>query len=118
MTASIHRGVTCSNTQFRGLGDTTTGPVPAGGIAGTATFNNAELNVKYPITPPFLVGAAEVYTKNSGADGQNGAHDNPASFRADDFLSTRTDVYFVGKYQRASGTDSSGRNKVSALSTT
>lgn len=108
-------GATYSNTQFRGLGDTTTGPVPAGGIAGTAKFNNAELNVKYQITPAFLVGAAYVYTKNSGADGQSGAHYNQASFGADYFLSKRTDVYFVGTYQRASGRDSTGRIAVASI---
>jgi len=43
---------------------------------------------------------------------------NPASFGADDFLSKRTDVYFVDTYRRAGGADSTGRNKVSALSTT
>jgi predicted porin len=108
-------GATYSNTQFRGLGDTTTGPVPAGGIAGTAKFNNAELNLKYQITPAFLVGAAYVYTKNSGADGQNGAHYNQASFGADYFLSKRTDVYFVGTYQRASGRDSTGHIAVASI---
>ncbi|MET3823522.1 putative porin [Burkholderia sp. PvR073] len=108
-------GATYSNTQFRGLGDTSTGPVPAGGIGGTAKFNNAEFNVKYQISPAFLVGAAYVYTKNSGADGQNGAHYNQASVGADYFLSKRTDLYFVSTYQRASGTDSTGRVAVASI---
>ena len=54
---SLTLGATYSNTQFRHLGDTTSGPVPAGGISGTAKLNNAELNVRYQITPAFIVGA-------------------------------------------------------------
>ncbi|HIC7211629.1 porin [Burkholderia stabilis] len=112
---SLTLGATYSNTQFRHLGDTTTGPVPAGGISGTAKFNNAELNVKYQLTPAFIVGANYVYTKNSGADATGGAHYNQASVGADYFLSKRTDVYFVGTYQRASGTDSTGRSAVASI---
>ncbi|WP_342706390.1 porin [Burkholderia arboris] len=112
---SLTLGATYSNTQFRHLGDTTSGPVPAGGIGGTAKFNNAELNVKYQITPALIVGANYVYTKNSGADATGGAHYNQASVGADYFLSKRTDLYFVGTYQRASGTDSTGRSAVASI---
>ncbi|KVT37175.1 porin [Burkholderia multivorans] len=112
---SLTLGATYSNTQFRHLGDTTSGPVPAGGISGTAKLNNAELNVKYQITPAFVVGANYVYTKNSGADATGGGHYNQASFGADYFLSKRTDVYFVGTYQRASGNDSTGRRAVASI---
>ena len=87
----------------------------SGGIGGTAKFNNAELNVKYQITPALIVGANYVYTKNSGADAVGGAHYNQASVGADYFLSKRTDVYFVGTYQRASGTDSTGRSAVASI---
>ncbi|MEK2606988.1 porin [Burkholderia arboris] len=112
---SLTLGATYSNTQFRHLGDTTSGPVPAGGISGTAKFNNAELNVKYQITPALIVGANYVYTKNSGADATGGAHYNQASVGTDYFLSKRTDIYFVGTYQRASGTDSTGRSAVASI---
>ncbi|MBA9842455.1 porin [Burkholderia contaminans] len=108
-------GTTYSNTQFRHLGDTSSGPVPAGGIAGTAKFDNVEASVKYQFTPSFLIGAAYVYTRNSGADSKGGAHYNQASVGADYFLSKRTDVYLVGTYQRASGTYSTGRVAVASI---
>ncbi|AET94058.1 outer membrane protein (porin) (plasmid) [Burkholderia sp. YI23] len=108
-------GATYSNTQFRDLGDTSSGPVPAGGISGTAKFNNVEINAKYQITPALLVGAAYVYTHNDGADGRGSARYNQGSVGVDYFLSKRTDVYFVGTYQRASGTDSTGREAVASI---
>lgn len=108
-------GATYSNTQFRNLGDPTSGPVPAGGIGGTATFNNVEVNFKYQITPALVAGAAYVYTKNNGADGSSGAKYNQGSAGADYFLSKRTDVYLVATYQKASGTDSTGKEAVASI---
>lgn len=108
-------GATYSNTQFRNLGDPTSGPVPAGGIGGTATFNNVEVNFKYQITPALVAGAAFVYTKNDGADGSSGAKYNQGSVGADYFLSKRTDVYLVATYQKASGTDSTGKEAVASI---
>ncbi|MDR5752417.1 MULTISPECIES: porin [unclassified Caballeronia] len=108
-------GATYSNTQFRNLGDTSSGPVPAGGISGTATFNNIELNFRYQITPALLAGAAYVYTKNNGADGSGGAKYNQGSVGADYFLSKRTDVYLIATYQKASGNDSTGREAVASI---
>ncbi|MFM0028453.1 porin [Paraburkholderia madseniana] len=108
-------GATYSNTQFRNLGDRTSGPVPAGGIAGTATFNNVEVNFKYQITPAWLAGAAYVYTKNNGANGSSGAKYNQGSVGTDYFLSKRTDVYLVVTYQKASGTDSTGKEAVASI---
>lgn len=108
-------GANYSNTKFMGLGDTTSGPVPSGGISGTAAFNNAEVNFKYQITPTLLVGAAYVYSKNSGASGKSGAKYNQGAVGVDYFLSKRTDLYLVGVYQAASGTDSTGKEAVASI---
>ncbi|WP_168791343.1 porin [Paraburkholderia aromaticivorans] len=108
-------GATYSNTQYKGLGDTTSGPVPLGGIHGTATFNNVEVNFKYQITPALLAGAAYVYTKDSGADGHDGARYNQGALGVDYFLSKRTELYVVGVYQAASGTDSTGKKAVASI---
>ncbi|WP_321793726.1 porin [Caballeronia sp. J97] len=112
-------GATYSNVQFRNLGDTAnSGPNPRG-YAGNAHFDNVEVNFKYQATPALLLGAAFDYTKGGEADSASGA--NPGakyyqgSIGADYFLSKRTDVYLIGVYQKASGTDSTGAAAVAAI---
>ncbi|MBU9651198.1 porin [Burkholderia multivorans] len=108
-------GATYSNTRFMSLGDRTSGPVPAGGISGTATFNNAEVNLKYQITPALVAGVAYDYTHNSGAAGQASATYHQGSAGMDYFLSKRTDVYTVATFQHAHGTDSTGKTAVASI---
>jgi predicted porin len=100
-------GATYSNTKFKGL-DGVVSSLNTAGLSGTATFNNAEVNFKYQLTPALLLGVAYDYTKGSSIDGQSGAKYHQGSVGADYFLSKRTDVYVVGIYQKASGTDSTG----------
>ena len=95
-------GGTYSNTRFDDLNGGGSGPNPFGN-RGTAMFNNVEVNVKYQITPAFLVGVAYDYTKGSSVSGRDGATYHQAQAGADYFLSKRTDVYLVGAYQHASG---------------
>ncbi|OLL31234.1 porin [Burkholderia sp. SRS-W-2-2016] len=97
-------GLIYSNVQFRGLGSPS-GPNPFG-YSGTATFNNAEVNLRYQITPALLAGVAYMYSHNSGADNAGSASYNQVQAGTDYFLSKRTDVYVIVAYQRASGHDS------------
>jgi predicted porin len=97
-------GLIYSNVQFRGLGSSS-GPNPFG-YSGTATFNNAEVNLRYQITPAMLAGVAYMYSHNSGASNAQSASYNQVQAGADYFLSKRTDVYVIVAYQRASGHDS------------
>jgi predicted porin len=69
----------------------------------TATFNNAELNFKYQLTPALVLGAAYDYTRGSKISGGSAAKYHQGALGADYFLSKRTDVYVVGVYQHASG---------------
>ena len=107
-----------SNIAFKGLGDTSSGPNPSG-YSGNATFNSAELNVKYQLTPALLIGAAYSYTAGNSvtsATGRNeGATYNQGEIAVDYFLSKRTDVYAIGVYQKASGTDSRNRDAVASI---
>ncbi|EUC19738.1 UNVERIFIED_ORG: putative porin [Burkholderia sp. CF145] len=112
-------GATYSNTQFRNLGDTVeSGPNPRG-YRGNATFNNAEVNFKYQVTPAFLLGAAFDYTHGGSVDASTGTNPGARYYQgalgADYFLSKRTDVYLIGVYQKASGTDSTGTAAVAAI---
>ncbi|MHB9834614.1 porin [Paraburkholderia terrae] len=109
-------GALYSNTRFKGLGDTSSGPVPARGISGSATLNNVEVNFKYQFTPALLVGAEYVYTKGSGPDGVGDVSYHQGALGIDYFLSNRTDIYAVAAFQKASGTDSSGKPAVASLS--
>jgi predicted porin len=107
-----------SNIAFKGLGDTSSGPNPSG-YSGNATFNSAELNLKYQLTPALLLGAAYSYTDGSSvttATGRNeGATYHQGEIGVDYFLSKRTDVYFIGVFQKASGTDSRNREAVASI---
>lgn len=94
-------GATYSNTKFKGF---SVGPF----VNQTATFNNGEINFKYQLTPALIVGAAYDYTQGSKIDGNSAAKYHQGSLGVDYFLSKRTDVYLIGVYQKASGTDSTG----------
>ncbi|AOZ09083.1 porin [Cupriavidus malaysiensis] len=111
-------GATYSNIRFMHLG-----AVPglnAMRYAGTVAFDNAEINVKYQVTPALLLGAAFSYTKGSPVRDTSGASRSGANYLqvavgADYFLSKRTDVYLAGVHQKASGTDSTGGPAVAAI---
>lgn len=92
-------GATYSNIRFSNLGATYASP-----FAGqSATFNNAELNFKYQLTPALLVGAAYDYTRGAEINGASRAQYHQGAAGVDYFLSKRTDVYVVGVYQHALG---------------
>jgi len=105
-------GATYSFIQFSGLGsENVAGP----SYSGSAVFNNGEINFKYQLTPALVLGAAYDYLRLSSFDGHGGAHYNQGALGADYFLSKRTDVYLVGVYQHASGTDSTGQQAVASI---
>lgn len=108
-TATI--GAIYSNTRFRNLSGTVSTLNPAG-VAGTATFNSAEIDFQYQLTPALLLGAAYNYTDGSGA---NHAKYQQGALSADYFVSKRTDFYVIGVLQHASGTDSTGGAARAAL---
>jgi predicted porin len=114
-------GANYSNTKFMNMGDTVnSGPNPLG-YSGTATFNTAEVNIKYQFTPSFLAGFAYDYTTGSSVESRLAAVDNTGSryhqfaLGVDYNLSKRTDIYALAVYQRASGVDSTGRAAVASI---
>jgi predicted porin len=98
-------GATYSNTSFKDLG-AEPGLNPSN-YSGSAYFHNVEASFKFQVTPTLLAGVAYNYTKGYGV---NDVRYNQASLGLDYFLSKRTDVYLVGNYQHASGTDSTGQS--------
>lgn len=111
-------GVVYSNTTFGGLGDLSSGPNPSG-YSGSVHFNSVEANFKYQITPALLAGIAYDYTKSGHVVTTRGTNDgatyNLAMASIDYFLSKRTDVYLLGVYETASGTDSRNLPAVAAI---
>ena len=109
-------GAVYTNTKFINLGDITSGPNPSR-FSGTATFNNAEVSFSYFVTPAIQLGAEYAYTESGGVGGNDGAKYHQGELAAHYFLSKRTDIYILGVYQHASGTDSMNRPAVAAINT-
>lgn len=103
-------GAVYTNTRFGELGaHASLDPL---GYRGSASFHNAELNLRYYLTPVWLLGAAYDYTRGYGV--------NHVTYQQGDLgityiLSKRTQLYLVGLYQHASGTDSSGQAAVANI---
>jgi predicted porin len=96
-------GLTYSNIRFANLGASYSTAALAAFRGQTATFNNAEVNFKYQLTPALLVGAAYDYTRGSEINGASRAQYHQGALGVDYFLSKRTDVYVIGVYQHATG---------------
>lgn len=87
---------------------------------GTAKFNNVDIAAVYKYNPAFFLGLGYDYLTSSGvtaADGRTvgNQHYHQVFFSADYFLSKRTDLYFQGGWQRASGVSSLGTSAVANI---
>ncbi|WP_433960832.1 porin [Burkholderia pyrrocinia] len=69
----------------------------------------------YQFTPYLFGGVAYDYTRGGRVSGRDGATYHQVAAGLDYFLSKRTDVYLTAVYQRASGSDSTGRAAVAAI---
>ncbi len=104
-------GATFGHISFNDLGDANSGPNPLR-YSGTESFNDAELNGSYQITPSIQFAAAYDYLHGasvsvSGSGGStNGVTYHQGLVSAAYFFSKRTEVYVIGIYQQASGKDS------------
>jgi predicted porin len=111
-------GATYSNVAFKGLGDTSSGPNPAG-YSGEVYFNTTEVNFKYQVNPALVLGAAVSYTSSSGVSGSSGRNDGAIYRQAEVgglyLLSKRTDINAGVIYQKASGTDSRNLPAVASI---
>jgi predicted porin len=101
-----------SNVQYANLGQTFSN--------GTAVFNNFDLGFSYRFTPYLSAGVSYDYMVARRVTTAEGAvvgnqHYNQVAFLADYLLSKRTDVYFSGGWQRASGTSSIGQAAVADI---
>ncbi|WP_332460149.1 porin [Caballeronia calidae] len=108
-------GLVYSNIRFLALGNTAeSGPNP-GRLSGDATFNNIETSFLYRLTPAFSVGLEYNYLRGNPTNGRSSSQYHQGTVGVDYALSKRTDVYVIAAYQRASGTDSTGKTAVAAI---
>lgn len=100
-------GLNYSNTRFTDLGTVAVSGLSAKERAfrGTEAFNVGEINFKYRFTPAWMLGTAWSYTRSSGATHAIYQQVDIALYY---LLSKRTDLYAMGFYQHATGTDSRG----------
>jgi predicted porin len=108
-------GATYSNVQFKHLGAVGGTNLNPNNFAGTATFNNAEVNFKYQLTPMLLAGLAYQYTQGPSMPAGDRAKYHQINVGADYFLSKRTDVYLIGVWQHTSGYDSTNTKAVASI---
>jgi predicted porin len=86
-------GASYSFAQYKSDGSST--------FASQEKFSTGNAFANYQLTPAMLLGLGYTYTK---ASGDTGAHYNQVSLGADYSLSKRTDLYAIGAWQKASGT--------------
>jgi predicted porin len=114
-------GVLYTNTQFRGMGDPSSGP-NALQYTGNAVFHNIELNGRYSISPAFSVGAAyNVTTRNSVStlhrpEGLGSARYIQLVVGIRYILQKTVFLYAEAMIQQASGVDSTGQIAVATNS--
>jgi hypothetical protein len=82
-------------------------------------FNDIEAGLRRNFTPAFFAGIAYNYTTNTGfqvhGNTRGNQQYNQVSVLADYFLSKRTDLYFTGAFQKASGTSTTGSEAVANI---
>jgi predicted porin len=103
-------GLTYTNTQYGNVAS-------LGGVS--PKFNDIEAGLRWTFTPAFFAGIAYNYTTSTGVEVHGrtlgNQHYNQVSVLADYFLSKRTDVYFTGAFQKASGISSTGSEAVANI---
>jgi predicted porin len=109
-------GILYTNTKYESLSGVANALNPAG-LSGTVTLNDIEVNLKYQFTPAVYAGVTYNYTDASSIDGKSGAKYNQLGLAAHYLLSKRTDLYVIGVYQKASGTQSNGGTAVASITT-
>ncbi|HEY4295514.1 MAG TPA: porin [Paraburkholderia sp.] len=102
-------GAVYTNTRFEDLGTLNTGKLNLFNYHGDARFDSVELSVRYMATPAAILGAAYNYTWSDGPRANIGAHYHQVSVMGGYLLSKRTELYLGVVYQRAGGTDSTGK---------
>ncbi|WP_144142271.1 porin [Paraburkholderia sp. BCC1884] len=109
-------GMLYTNTKYGSLSGITNTLNPAG-LSGSVSLNDFEVNFRYMFTPAAYAGVTYNYTDASSIAGKSGAKYNQVGLAGHYLLSKRTDLYIIGVYQKASGTQSNGKTAVASITT-
>ncbi|CAG4913984.1 porin [Paraburkholderia gardini] len=113
-------GANYSNIRFGGLGDPASGTLSLTnpfGYSGTAVFNSYATYARYYVTPAIAVTGAYDFLTGGAVNGKPPAHYNQFNAAVHYLLSKRTDIYCLGTYVMAGGTDSTGQQAVASVLT-
>lgn len=119
-TTTFFIGANYSNIRFGGLGDPDSGTLSLTnpfGYSGNAVFNSYAAYVRYLLTPALVLTGAYDFLTGGAVDGKPPAHYNQFNAAVHYLLSKRTDIYFLGTYMMAGGTDSTGQRAVASILT-
>jgi predicted porin len=106
-------GALYSNGQFRGLGSNSSlNPL---NYSGSTTLSTVGASLRYQLTPLLRVATSFDYTHGGNVGDKGSAKYEQLNLGGDYSLSKTTDLYFIGAFQHASGTDSLGRPAVAEI---
>ena len=80
-------------------------------------FNSYAAYVRYLVTPAVILTGAYDFLTGGAIDGKASAHYNQFNAALHYLLSKRTDIYCLGTYVIASGTDSTRQSSVASILT-
>ncbi|MDE1180960.1 porin [Paraburkholderia sp.] len=108
-------GAVFTRTSFEQLGDTGgSGPNPLH-LQGSAHVSNAEVNLLHHFSPFLTAGVAYDYEWVSDVGSLGASHYHQVSLGCDYALSKHTDVYALGAWEQAAGTNSLGKAAVAQI---
>jgi predicted porin len=119
-TSMFSVGANYSNIRFGSLGDPASGTLSLTnpfGYSGNAVFNSYAAYVRYLVTPAVILTGAYDFLTGGAIDGKAPAHYNQFNAALHYLLSKRTDIYCLGTYVMASGTDSTRQSAVASILT-
>jgi predicted porin len=119
-TSTFSVGANYSNIRFGDLGDPASGTLSQTnpfGYSGNAVFNSYAAYVRYLVTPAVVLTGAYDFLTGGAVDGKAPAHYNQFNTSIHYLLSKRTDIYCLGTYVMASGTDSTRQSAVASILT-
>ncbi|MFM0147498.1 porin [Paraburkholderia sp. RL18-085-BIA-A] len=119
-TTTFSVGANYSNIRFGGLGDPASGTLSLTnpfGYSGTAVFNSYAAYARYFLKPDIALTGAYDFLTGGAVDGKPPAHYNQFNAAVHYLLSKRTDIYCLGTYVMASGTDSTKQQAVASVLT-
>lgn len=119
-TSSFSVGANYSNIRFGNLGDPASGTLALTnpfGYSGNAVFNSYAAYIRYLPKPDIVFTGAYDFLTGGAIDGKPPAHYNQFNAAVHYLLSKRTDVYCLGTYVMAGGTDSTKQPAVASILT-